>query len=110
MEKDFQRWTARRKVELLLQLIKGETKLVDACREHDRLVGERAERQQDDDRHQLFRTDLRRHERAHRSAGVRDHRCGIPERRAENREARRTGDGTAASAELRPDHALWRGQ
>ena len=35
MEKDFQRWTARRKVELLLQLIKGEVKLVDACREHD---------------------------------------------------------------------------
>jgi transposase-like protein len=35
MEKEFQRWTARRKVELLLQLIKGETKLVDVCREHD---------------------------------------------------------------------------
>jgi transposase-like protein len=35
MEKDFQRWTAKRKVELLLQLIKGETTLVDACREHD---------------------------------------------------------------------------
>ena len=35
MEKDFQRWTARRKVELLLQLIKGEAKLVDVCREHD---------------------------------------------------------------------------
>jgi transposase-like protein len=35
MEKDFQRWTARRKVELLMQLIKGEVKLVDACREHD---------------------------------------------------------------------------
>ena len=35
MEKDFQRWTAKRKVELLLQLIRGETKLVDACREHD---------------------------------------------------------------------------
>ena len=35
MEKDFQRWTARRKVELLLQLIKGEVKLVDVCREHD---------------------------------------------------------------------------
>jgi hypothetical protein len=32
MEKEFQRWTAKRKVELLLQLIKGETKLVDACR------------------------------------------------------------------------------
>lgn len=35
MEKDSQRWTARRKVELLLQLIKGEAKLVDVCREHD---------------------------------------------------------------------------
>ena len=35
MEKDFQRWTAKRKVELLLQLIRGQTKLVDACREHD---------------------------------------------------------------------------
>jgi len=35
MEKEFQRWTAKRKVELLLQLIRGETKLVDACRAHD---------------------------------------------------------------------------
>jgi transposase-like protein len=35
MEKKSQRWTAERKVELLLQLIRGETKLVDACREHD---------------------------------------------------------------------------
>ena len=35
MEKEFQRWTAKRKVELLLQLIRGETKLVDACPEHD---------------------------------------------------------------------------
>jgi transposase-like protein len=35
MEKDFQRWTARRKVELLLELIKGNAKLVDVCREHD---------------------------------------------------------------------------
>jgi transposase-like protein len=35
MEKEFQRWTARRKVELLLQLIKGEAKLVDVCREQD---------------------------------------------------------------------------
>jgi transposase-like protein len=35
MEKEFQRWTARRKAELLLQLIKGEAKLVDVCREHD---------------------------------------------------------------------------
>lgn len=35
MEKGFERWTARRKVDLLLQLIKGEVKLVDVCREHD---------------------------------------------------------------------------
>ena len=35
MEKEFQRWTAKRKVELLLQLIKGDAKLVDVCREHD---------------------------------------------------------------------------
>jgi len=35
MEKEFQWWTAKRKVELLLQLIKGEVKLVDVCREHD---------------------------------------------------------------------------
>jgi transposase-like protein len=35
MEKEFQRWTAKRKVELLLQLIQGEINLVDACREHD---------------------------------------------------------------------------
>src|SRR5262249_42011443 len=33
--KEFQRWTAKRKVELLLQLIRGERKLVDVCREHD---------------------------------------------------------------------------
>src|SRR5262249_51197674 len=32
--KEFQRWTARRKVELLLQLIQGQRKLVDVCREH----------------------------------------------------------------------------
>jgi hypothetical protein len=31
MEKEFQRWTARRKVEVLLELIKGEAKLVDLC-------------------------------------------------------------------------------
>lgn len=31
----FQRWTARRKSELVMQLVKGERKLVDACREHD---------------------------------------------------------------------------
>ncbi len=35
MEKEFQRWTAKRKVELLLELIRGEKKLVDACREYD---------------------------------------------------------------------------
>ena len=35
MEKEFQRSTAKRKVELLLQLIRGEMKLVDVCREHD---------------------------------------------------------------------------
>ena len=35
MEKEFQRWTAKRKVELLLQLIKGEAQLVEVCREHD---------------------------------------------------------------------------
>ena len=35
MEPTIQRWSAKRKVELLLALIKGEKKLVDACREHD---------------------------------------------------------------------------
>lgn len=35
MEPTIQRWSARRKVELLLGLIKGEKKLVDVCREHD---------------------------------------------------------------------------
>ncbi|MBK9071572.1 MAG: DUF1153 domain-containing protein [Myxococcales bacterium] len=29
------RWTARRKVELILAVIKGETTLVEACRKHD---------------------------------------------------------------------------
>ena len=38
MEKEFQRWTAKRKVELLLQLIRGETKLVDACRDRKSVV------------------------------------------------------------------------
>jgi transposase-like protein len=33
--KEFQRWTAKRKFELFLQLIRGERKLVDVCREHD---------------------------------------------------------------------------
>lgn len=31
----FQRWTAKRKAELVIQLIRGEKKLVDVCREHD---------------------------------------------------------------------------
>ena len=35
MEPQIQRWSAKRKVELLLQLIRGEKKLVDVCREHD---------------------------------------------------------------------------
>ena len=34
MEATIQRWSAKRKVELLLSLIKGEKKLVDACREY----------------------------------------------------------------------------
>jgi len=38
--KEFQRWTAKRKVEVLLQLIRGERKLVDVCREHDRKQSE----------------------------------------------------------------------
>ena len=35
MEPTIQRWSAKRKVEVLLQLIRGEKKLVDVCREHD---------------------------------------------------------------------------
>ncbi|WP_421864049.1 hypothetical protein [Parvibaculum sp.] len=35
MEPQIQRWSAKRKVELLLLLINGEKKLVDVCREHD---------------------------------------------------------------------------
>src|SRR5215831_13694956 len=35
MESQVQRWSAKRKVELLLSLVKGERKLVDVCREHD---------------------------------------------------------------------------
>ncbi len=35
MEPQIQRWSAARKVELLLSLIKGERKLVDVCRGHD---------------------------------------------------------------------------
>ena len=34
-KKDFERWTARRKGELVLSLIKGEVSLVDACRQFD---------------------------------------------------------------------------
>ncbi len=41
--------------------------MLDARRERDRLVAERAERQQHDDRHELARADRRRHERAQRS-------------------------------------------
>jgi transposase-like protein len=32
---EFQRWTAKRKAELILELIRGTKKLVDVCREHD---------------------------------------------------------------------------
>ena len=35
MEPTIQRWSAKRKVEVLLGLIKGERKLVDVCREFD---------------------------------------------------------------------------
>ena len=35
MEKEFQRWTAQRKVELVLELLRGEQQLVDICRAHD---------------------------------------------------------------------------
>jgi len=34
-QQEFGRWTARRKAELVLQLVKGEVKLVDVCREHN---------------------------------------------------------------------------
>ena len=33
MKTDFQRWTAKRKVELILRIMKGETTLIDICRE-----------------------------------------------------------------------------
>ena len=33
--KEFQRWAAKRKVELLLQLSRGDRELVDVCRKHD---------------------------------------------------------------------------
>jgi transposase-like protein len=35
MKTDFQRWTAKRKVDLILRIMKGETTLVDICREQD---------------------------------------------------------------------------
>ena len=35
MEKNFQRWTAKRKTELVLSLLKGEMKQVEACRRYD---------------------------------------------------------------------------
>jgi transposase-like protein len=35
MENGVQRWTAKRKSELVLQLIKGEKTLVEICRSHD---------------------------------------------------------------------------
>jgi transposase-like protein len=35
MKTDFQRWTVKRKVELILRIMKGETTLVDICREQD---------------------------------------------------------------------------
>jgi len=35
MEQQFQRWTAKRKAELILELIKGSRNLVDVCREFD---------------------------------------------------------------------------
>lgn len=35
MEPKYQRWTAKRKAEVVLQLIKGEVKLVDICRQND---------------------------------------------------------------------------
>ena len=35
MEKEVQRWSAKRKAELIVELIKGTKKLVDVCREYD---------------------------------------------------------------------------
>jgi transposase-like protein len=35
MESTIQRWTARRKAELVLELIKGRKSLIDVCREND---------------------------------------------------------------------------
>ena len=39
MEQQFQRWTAKRKSELILELIKGTKNLVDVCRENDFMQG-----------------------------------------------------------------------
>ena len=35
MESKVQRWTAQKKAELALQIIKGEAKIVDVCRQND---------------------------------------------------------------------------
>ncbi|MFW7378378.1 MAG: hypothetical protein ACOH5I_06210 [Oligoflexus sp.] len=35
MKEQFQRWRAKRKVELILQIIKGETTLIEVCRSQD---------------------------------------------------------------------------
>ena len=35
METKVQRWTAQKKAELALQIIKGEAKLIDVCRQND---------------------------------------------------------------------------
>ncbi len=35
METPIQRWTAKRKTELVLQLLKAEKKVIDVCREYD---------------------------------------------------------------------------
>ena len=35
METKTQRWTAQKKAEIILQIIKGEAKLVDVCRQND---------------------------------------------------------------------------
>jgi hypothetical protein len=64
MEKGFQRWTAKRKVELLLQLIRGEKKLVEVCREHDLRTrspqgGERSLKARAEDEQALHETEVR---------------------------------------------------
>ena len=35
MEPQIRRWTAKRKTEVILDIIKGNKKLIDICREHD---------------------------------------------------------------------------